>query len=71
MDSRREIAERVIARWDARGRSIDTHPQFRDLIELWISGEIAMSEIRWRYLDLLKQTPDDKPGEVSDASGEA
>lgn len=55
MDSRREIAERIIARCRDRGRPIDTHPQFRDLLELWITGSITMPEMRWRLLDLLRR----------------
>nr|WP_299503451.1 hypothetical protein [uncultured Rhizobium sp.] len=55
MDSRREIAERIIARCRDRGRPIDTHPQFRDLLELWIAGSITMPEMRWRLLDLLRR----------------
>jgi hypothetical protein len=55
MDSRREIAERIIVRCRDRGRPIDTHPQFRDLLELWIDGSITMPEMRWRFLDLLRQ----------------
>lgn len=55
MDSRREIAERIIARCRDRGRPIDTHPQFRDLLELWIAGSITMPEMRWRLLDLMRR----------------
>ncbi|WP_159949248.1 hypothetical protein [Rhizobium sp. 18065] len=55
MDSRREIAERIIARCRDRGRPIDTHPQFGDLLELWIAGSITMPEMRWRLLDLLRR----------------
>ena len=53
MQSRRSIAERVIARARARGAAIDGDLEYMALVELWIEGEIDIQEMRRRYTDLL------------------
>ncbi|APO77512.1 MULTISPECIES: hypothetical protein [Rhizobium] len=55
MDSRRDIAERVIARWKARGIRIDEDPGFMELVALWTAGSIASGEMRRRYSALQRE----------------
>lgn len=55
MQSRRDIADRVIARARARGLPIDTDPQILVLIDLWAEGGIEAVEMRRRYAMLLAE----------------
>lgn len=49
MNSGKDIAERVIARWKTRGIPIDDDLDFMDLVELSIAGTIGSDEMRRRY----------------------
>ncbi|MBW6425439.1 hypothetical protein KX729_28880 [Rhizobium sp. XQZ8] len=51
MSRRREIAGRVLAKWNARGFSLEAVP---DLVELWMAGEIDSAEMYRRYLAALQ-----------------
>ncbi|TRL41544.1 hypothetical protein [Rhizobium straminoryzae] len=53
-ESRRIIVERVIARLDRHGMSLDTDPRFLALIEGWVSGSLSMSEVRAGFLAQLQ-----------------
>lgn len=53
--TRRSIAERVIARACARGNPIDEDPEYMAIVELWIVGEISVQEMRRRYIALLRE----------------
>lgn len=53
-DIRLRIVERVLGRFDARGVPFERDPQFSSHIEDWIDGTIDMSELRSRYLELLR-----------------
>lgn len=53
MQSRRSIAERVIARARGRGMPIDEDAEYMALVEQWIEGEFEIEEMRQRYIDLL------------------
>ncbi|WP_077967105.1 hypothetical protein [Ensifer adhaerens] len=55
MATRKEIAERVIAKWQARGIAIDHAGEFQALLRLWIAGDISIDDIRRRYLKLLRE----------------
>lgn len=54
MNRRREIADRVFARWKARGIALDAVPDYMSLVELWIDGAIDGAEMRRRYLAVLQ-----------------
>lgn len=49
------IFERARQKALARGMPIDEDPEFLTLVELWILGEIEMSELRSRYNGLVTQ----------------
>ncbi len=51
-DRRRAIFDQVRAKAIARGTPIDDAPEFLRWVELWISGEYDISELRSRYNDL-------------------
>lgn len=51
-DRRRMIFDQVRAKAMSRGMPIDNDPKFLAWVELWISGEYDMSELRSRYNDL-------------------
>ncbi len=51
-DRRRTIFDRVRTKALLRGMPIDSDPEFLALVDLWISGEYEMSELRSRYKDL-------------------
>ena len=51
-DGRRMIFDRVRTKAAVRGMPIDDDPEFLAWVELWISGEYEMSELRSRYNDL-------------------
>ncbi|WP_145637429.1 hypothetical protein [Rhizobium sp. ERR 1071] len=53
MRSRRSIAERVIARAQKRGTSIDHDVEYMALVKQWVEGEIEIEEMRQRYIDVL------------------
>ncbi len=53
--TRRSIADRVIARARARGTPIDDDPEYVAIVELWIVGEISIQEMRRRYIALLQE----------------
>ena len=55
MNRRREIADRVVARWRAHGIDLDADPNYVHLVDLWIEGTIAASEMRRRYLIVLRE----------------
>lgn len=54
LNRRREIAERIIARWAARGTPIDRDPGFMALVEQWAEGQISTDEMQELYLDLVR-----------------
>ncbi|MNE53728.1 hypothetical protein D3C80_1484710 [compost metagenome] len=51
-DRRRTIFDRVRTTALLRGMPIDSAPEFIALVDLWISGEYEMPELRSRYNDL-------------------
>ncbi|MDP9840643.1 hypothetical protein J2T09_005431 [Neorhizobium huautlense] len=51
-DRRRVIFDQVRDKAIARGMPIDDDPEFLGWVELWISGEYDISELRSRYNDL-------------------
>ena len=51
-DRRRLIFEQVRSKAMSRGMPIDDDPEFLALVELWISGEYDVSELRSQYNDL-------------------
>ena len=51
-DRRRMIFDQVRAKAMSRGMPIDNDPKFLAWVELWISGEYEMSDLRSRYNDL-------------------
>jgi hypothetical protein len=53
MNRRREIADRVIARWKASGFALDANA--RRLVELWIDGVIDAAEMRRQYLITVRE----------------
>gem|GEM_PF-1736890 len=53
--TRRSIADRVIARARARGTPIDDDPEYMAIVELWVVGEISIQEMRRRYIALLQE----------------
>lgn len=73
MTSRRSIAERVIARAITRGMPIDGDVEFMAIVELWISGDIEVREMRDRYNALLAHRSRGKrsPGLSLEISAEA
>jgi len=64
MGRKREIADRVIARWKERGFVLDADPHYMGLVELWIEGEIGGEEMRQRYAQLLRHRADERAGRV-------
>ncbi|RWX78971.1 hypothetical protein EPK99_10375 [Neorhizobium lilium] len=54
METRRRIADKVLARMRERGFPMDQDADFTNLIDLWVAGEIAMSECHRRYLGLVQ-----------------
>ncbi|QWW72473.1 hypothetical protein [Rhizobium sp. WYJ-E13] len=64
MDRRKEIADRVIARWKERGFALDADPHYMQIVELWIAGEIGGAEMRERYARLLRLRGDERAGRV-------
>jgi hypothetical protein len=63
--SRRSLAERAIARAQARGTPIDQDPEFMNLVELWVESEIDSRQMRQRYLDLLAQRRMNSPAQLA------
>lgn len=61
---RREIADRVIARWKERGFALDADPHYMQIVELWIACEIGGAEMRERYAQLLRLQADKRAGRV-------
>lgn len=55
IEKRRVIFERARQKALARGMPIDEDPEFLTSVELWILGEIEMSELRSRYNSLVTQ----------------
>lgn len=53
--TRRSIADRVIARARARGTPIDDDPEYMAIVEMWVVGEISVQEMRRRYIALLQE----------------
>lgn len=53
--TRKEIADRVIAKWQARGIAIDHTAEFQALLRLWIAGDISIDDIRRRHLKMLRE----------------
>ncbi|WP_145642275.1 hypothetical protein [Neorhizobium alkalisoli] len=51
-DRRRMIFDQVRTKAMSRGTPIDDDPELLAWVELWISGEYDMSELRSRYNDL-------------------
>lgn len=58
VNRRKEIAERIIARWAARGTPIDRDPAFMALVEQWADGHISTDEMQDMYLDLVRNRRD-------------
>ncbi|MBB6164508.1 hypothetical protein HNQ72_004353 [Rhizobium wenxiniae] len=52
-DRRRMIFDQVRAKAMSRGMPIDNNPKFLAWVDLWISGEYEMSDLRSRYNDLV------------------
>jgi hypothetical protein len=52
-DRRRVIFDQVRDKAIARGMPIDDDPEFLGWVELWISGEYDIPELRSRYNDLV------------------
>ncbi|WP_313607083.1 hypothetical protein [Rhizobium sp.] len=52
-ERRRTIFDQVRAKSALRGMPIDDDPEFLAWIELWISGDYDMSELRSQYNDLM------------------
>jgi len=74
MQSRRDIADRAIARARARGLPIDADPQILALIDQWAEGEIDAAEMRRRYCVRLaeraeasRMRPKKQPSNASEA----
>jgi len=55
MGSRQEIADRVMARWKARGFDLKTDGDFVDILGLWIEDSIDMVEMRRRYISVVRR----------------
>ncbi|MGE6781822.1 hypothetical protein ACQKGL_04820 [Ensifer adhaerens] len=53
MANRKEIADRVIAKWQAKGFVIDEDAEFKALLGLWIAGDLSIDDVRRRYMKLL------------------
>ncbi len=51
-DRRRMIFDQVRTKAMSRGTPIDDDPEFLAWVELWISGEYDISELKSRYNDL-------------------
>ncbi|AYD04627.1 hypothetical protein [Neorhizobium sp. NCHU2750] len=51
-DRRRVIFDQVRSKAMSRGTPIDDDPEFLGWVELWISGEYEISELRSRYNEL-------------------
>lgn len=54
-EQRRGIFERVRVKALLRGTPIDDDPEFFAYVELWISGECEMPELRSRYSKLVSR----------------
>jgi len=50
MSRRREIADRVLAKYKARGYALDAIPGWTDLVNLWVDRTIDGAEMHQRYL---------------------
>ncbi|WP_119945143.1 hypothetical protein [Neorhizobium sp. NCHU2750] len=73
-DRRRVIFDQVRSKAMSRGTPIDDDAEFLAWVELWISGEYEMSDLRSRYNDLVaRRTPRSKSaaGALGSASSEA
>jgi hypothetical protein len=55
MTNRRDIADRVIAKWCNFGFPIDDHPEFQALLKMWINGDVSVDNIQRRYVKLLQE----------------
>jgi hypothetical protein len=55
MTTRKEIADRVIAKWAERGMAIERNAEVEVLLKLWIAGDVPIDCIRRRYLKLLRE----------------
>ncbi|SDA93606.1 hypothetical protein [Sinorhizobium sp. NFACC03] len=55
MTNRKDIADRVSAKWRDFGFPMDDHPEFQALLKLWINGDVSIDDIRRRYVKLLQQ----------------
>ncbi|MBV7521145.1 hypothetical protein [Ensifer sp. ENS12] len=55
MTTRKDIADRVNAKWRNLGFPIDDHPEFQALVKLWIKGDLSVDDIRRRYVRLLQE----------------
>lgn len=53
MSTRKEIADRVMAKWRAEGFVIDEDAEFKALMRLWIAGDLSIDHVRRRYMKLL------------------
>ena len=58
IEIRRKAAANAFLRARDAGRPIEDHPEFLSWIELWIAGEIGMSDVASRYRRLLAQRGD-------------
>ncbi|MDR9781012.1 hypothetical protein [Rhizobium redzepovicii] len=68
MDGKKEIADRVIARWKDRGFVLDGDPHYMRLVELWIEGEISGAEMRQRYAQFLADRAGERAGRAEPAA---
>jgi hypothetical protein len=60
MDTRRSIADRVIARARARGTPIDKDLDYMAIVELWVEGAIDDKGMRQHYIER-SRTPAGEP----------
>jgi hypothetical protein len=73
-DRRRMIFDQVRTKAMSRGTPIDDDPEFLAWVELWISGEYEISDLRSRYNDLVAhraQRSKSAAGALGSASSEA
>lgn len=68
MDTRRSIADRVIARARARGTPIDEDLDYMAIVELWVEGAIDDKGMRQRYIELLERRRDSRRNTAEDDS---
>lgn len=61
--TRKEIADRVVAKWAERGMAIERDSEVEVLLKLRFTGDVPIDCIRRRYLKLLQER---RPGRKVD-----